>query len=474
MRAGRMGGIVGGVAMRVVLGVSHYAPAYMGGAEVLTEKVARWLVSRGHSVEVICVETIDAESHLSVQTENRDGVVVHRLGLKLAGTGEHLGLRYRDDALGEWLGHLFMRSRPDLFHSQSGYLLTASTLEAARRAGLPTVVTLHDSWFLCPRITLTRSNGERCVGVATPADCTWCLMAERRRYKLVELAAAKIGKPRQQGESDRGPLAWPLDPALRTRLEDRRVYLDAMLRGVDQILVLAPLTRQLLLERGFSPARLRLIPSGLDLSDWKGLPRAPTNGALRIGYLGQVAPHKGIHLLIRAFQQLATTARSPELHVHGEETRFPKYAKRLKQLAGDNPGIRFWGRYENASVEAILARLDVVVVPSTFFEVRPVVIMEAFAAGVPVIATRLPNMQYQVHDEVDGLLFAPGDVSDLARQLRRLTDEPDLVRRLGKNIRPVRTIDQEMAETESVYRVLLANKTARVSESVPALEGRRI
>jgi glycosyltransferase involved in cell wall biosynthesis len=456
------------------MGVSHYAPAYMGGAEVLTETVAKWLVSRGHSVEVICVETINAKSHLSVQTENRAGVVVHRLGLKLAGTGEHLGLRYRDDALGKWLGQLFLRSRPDLFHSQSSYLLTASTLEAARRAGLPTVVTRHDYWFHCPRITLTRSNGERCVGVATPADCTWCVMAERRRYKLVELAAVKVGRPRRQGEDDSGPLGWPLDANLRTRLLDRRVYLDSVLRGVDQILVLAPLTRDLLLERGFSPERLRLIPSGLDLSDWTGLARAPANGTLRIGYLGQVAPHKGVHLLIRAFQQLSPSAKSPELHVHGEETRFPEYSKRLKQLAGDNPRIRFWGRYENREVEAILSGLDVVVVPSTFFETRPVVIMEAFAAGVPVMASRLPNMQYQVRDEVDGLLFEPGDVNDLARQLQRLADDPDLLRRLGRSISPVRTVDQAMAETESVYRLLLANKAARSSASLPALEGSRI
>jgi glycosyltransferase involved in cell wall biosynthesis len=460
--------------MKVVLGASHYPPAHIGGAEVLTEQAARWLVSRGHSVEVVCVEAIDAQNHLSVQTENREGVLIHRLGLKLAGQGEHLGLRYRDDALGEWLGDFFKRSRPDVFHSQSCYLLTASTLEAARRAGLPTVVTLHDYWFLCPRITLLRSNGKRCVGLATPADCTWCLMGERRRYKLVEFAAMKIGKPRRQGNGETGPLRWPLDRRLWVTVADRRAYLDAMLRNVDQILIPAPLARELLLARGFSPEKLRLLPTGLDLGDWRVPPRMPAESALRIGYLGQVVPHKGVHLLIEAFRRLSTVAKPAELHIYGDETPSPSYAKKLRRLAADDPRIRFAGAYDNRDVESLLSRLDVVVVPSTCFEVRPLVIMEAFASGAPVVASRLPNLLYQVHDEVDGLLFTPGDVSDLAGKLQRLADQPDLVGRLGRNIRPVRTVDQAMAETEGVYRSLLANKTAPVSDSRAVLEGPRI
>jgi glycosyltransferase involved in cell wall biosynthesis len=466
-----MGRFIRSVALKIVLGASHYPPAHVGGAEVLTEQAARWLVARGHSVEVVCVEAIDAKVALSVQTENREGVLIHRLGLKLAGRGEHLGLRYRDDALGEWLSDFFIRSRPDFSHSQSCYLLTASTLEAARRAGLPTVVTLHDYWFLCPRITLLRSNGRRCVGMATPADCTWCLMGERRRYKLVELAAAKIRKPRLQGSSATGPLRWPLDRRLWKTVADRRAYLDAMLGEVDQILIPAPLALELLLARGFSPERLRLMPYGLDLGAWRGLPRVPADGALRIGYLGQVVPHKGVHLLIEAFRRLSTATRPAELRIHGDETASPQYAERLRRLAAGHPRIRFAGRYDNREVEGILSGLDVVVVPSTWFEVWPVVIMEAFAAGVPVVASRLPNLQDQVRDEVDGLLFTADDVSDLARQLQRLADEPDLVRRLGKNITPVRTVDQAMAETESVYRSLLANNTARASEGLALLEG---
>jgi glycosyltransferase involved in cell wall biosynthesis len=185
-------------------------------------------------------------------------------------------------------------------------------------------------------------------------------------------------------------------------------------------------------------------------------------------------PHKGVDLLIDAFRRLSTTARPVDLHIHGDETRSVQYAEKLRQLAAGHPRIRFAGRYDNHEVEGILSRIDVVVVPSIWFEVRPLVIMEAFAARVPVVAARLPNMEYQVRDGVDGLLFAPGDPNDLARQLQRLVDEPDLVRRLGKNVEPVRTVDQEMAETESIYRSVMTKPRATEAESRPALRGQPI
>lgn len=442
--------------MKIVMGVSHYPPTYAAGAELCTERAARWLVDRGHSVEIVCVERIDADQHLSVQRDVQDGVLVHRLGLKLVGMGEHLGLRYRDDALGDWFADYLTRAQPDLFHSQSCYLLTASTIDAARRVGVPTVATLHDYWFLCPRITLLRSNGERCLDPATVADCTWCLMAERRRYRLLGTAAATLGRPRRQGESRRGPFGWPLDDRLLGRLDDRRTYLRRMLQSVDQVIAVAPLIRDLLVADGLSPARVRLIPTGLDVNGWRGVPHTSSHGVLRIGYLGQIAPHKGIHVLVKAFRRLVPGRTVPELHIYGDRTRFPQYGARLEQLAAGHSRIRFHGGYDNRRVEAMLSQLDVIVVPSVWFETGPVVVMEAFAAGVPVVVSRLPNQQYRVRDEVDGLLFSPGDVDDLARQLQRLIDEPALLRRLAEGVAPVHTLEDEMVEIEALYRGVLA------------------
>ena len=67
-----------------------------------------------------------------------------------------------------WFEQHLRASRPDVMHVQSGYLLGAPALAAARRTGTPVVLTLHDYWFACPRVTLLHPSGEICSGPSGP------------------------------------------------------------------------------------------------------------------------------------------------------------------------------------------------------------------------------------------------------------------------------------------------------------------
>jgi glycosyltransferase involved in cell wall biosynthesis len=90
-------------------------------------------------------------------------------------------------------------------------------------------------------------------------------------------------------------------------------------------------------------------------------------------------------------------------------------------------------------------------VPSRWYENGPGVIFEAFAAGVPVVATDLGGMSEFVRHEENGLLFGLEDASGLARQLRRLIEEPGLLDRLRAGIGPVKTVQDNVDELEALY-----------------------
>jgi glycosyltransferase involved in cell wall biosynthesis len=130
----------------------------------------------------------------------------------------------------------------------------------------------------------------------------------------------------------------------------------------------------------------------------------------------------------------------------------------LRRLAQGEPAIIFEGRFDNAQISEVLQGIDVLVVPSQWYETGPLVTWEAFASGTPVVATDLPNMKYQVKHEVDGLLFAPDESGDLAHQLQRLLDAPELVEELASNIGPVKTHEEEMYEIVEVYQGALQNQ----------------
>jgi glycosyltransferase involved in cell wall biosynthesis len=204
-----------------------------------------------------------------------------------------------------------------------------------------------------------------------------------------------------------------------------------------------------------------IVPPGLDMES-AGEVGSTRSSCLRVGYLGQLAPHKGVDLLVEAFQRLETST-GPELHIHGDQTAFPEYVEKLRTIVGNDPRISFHGPYLNNNAADLLSDLDVLVVPSRCYEIGPLVILEAFAARVPVVASRLPNMEHRVRDEVDGLLFRPDDIGDLSRQLQRLLDDPTLLEKLSDGIAPVRRFEDEMSELESIYESVAHPATSPTS-----------
>jgi glycosyltransferase involved in cell wall biosynthesis len=98
-----------------------------------------------------------------------------------------------------------------------------------------------------------------------------------------------------------------------------------------------------------------------------------------------------------------------------------------------------------------LAQIDVLVVPSTWHENAPFVVLEARAAGLPVLASHFGGLVEVVDDEVDGELFAPGNATDLAQRLQRLLDEPERLARYRDAVQPPKSLQVAVNEFESVY-----------------------
>jgi glycosyltransferase involved in cell wall biosynthesis len=134
------------------------------------------------------------------------------------------------------------------------------------------------------------------------------------------------------------------------------------------------------------------------------------------------------------------------------------YGKRLRHLAADLPQICFRGTYARADSAQIYAGLDVLVVPSLWYDF-PLVMHEAFATQTPVIATNLGGMAETVTPGKDGLLFERGNVDDLAKQLQRIIEEPNLLQRLRAGTPRVKRIDEAVNELESIYHDLIERRT---------------
>jgi glycosyltransferase involved in cell wall biosynthesis len=438
--------------MKIVLPVHHFPPRYSAGAELYTFRLARWLQNHGHQVEVVCVEAIDrgGPDELQAVADSYEGIAVWRLAFNMAHARDYRW-SYDNPLLKEWFATYFQASRPDIVHCQAGYLIGSAPLDMAVAANIPTVLTLHDYWFLCPRITLQRGDGSLCAAIpADPAGCSWCMRLESRRYRLPDQLS--------RGLAGQAVQALALSTG-RQEIGDRRAHLLSALGMPDA--VIAP--SRFLAERFapfVAPERLHISRYGLDLQPFSELRRPAADTTLRIGFTGQIAPHKGVHLLVEAFRALHTRGRAVELHIYGGLDARPDYAARLRQLAGTDQRIHLHGRFENHRAAEILAGLDVAVVPSVWYENSPLAIMEAHAAGTPVVTAALGGMAELVRDGIDGLHFTPADSTDLARKLQRLLDEPQLLLSLRSGVTMPRAIDDEMHQVVALYQQLVPQLSA--------------
>src|SRR3569623_1410771 len=148
-------------------------------------------------------------------------------------------------------------------------------------------------------------------------------------------------------------------------------------------------------------------------------PRTTPAESWTLGCVALFRPRKGLEVLLQALAQLRTAGRQVRLRAVGSfET--PEYEYQIRSLADrlQLTGAIDWRGF-SSNVNAELERMDLFVLPSLFGEGLPMVILEAMAAGTPVIGTWVEGVPEAIRDGIDGVIASPGDAEDLARAISR-------------------------------------------------------
>lgn len=440
--------------MRVLIATHFFPPGHHGGTEAYTFGLAQALRQHGHSPFVICAEDWGTGPNWVPAPEDTvyAGIPVRRLRWNWRLAPRPFVSLYDNAEVERHFAGYVRQLEPDVVHVTSCYTLGARIIRASRQAGIPTLLTLTDFWFLCPRHTLLRGDGSLCEGPESAVGCLKCLSSGVRAYRAL---TAVLPSDVVAG----GLLAvsrWPwirLPRGLRGSVGDamaRLAFLRREFEHVDVALAPSQFLIDVFVRYGYPVRRFRLWPYGLDTSWLSSLRPREAEARPRVGYIGQIDPIKGVHLLVEAFQSLSGQV-SGELRIYGDLAKNPRYGEKLRGVARRNPDIRFMGPFERSQIADVLSELDIVAVPSVWYENAPVVITEAFAARKPVIATNLPGMGELVEHGVNGLLFERGDVSGLASAIRLLVGDSALRGRLRDGVKPVRTVEQEVKELSQLY-----------------------
>jgi len=271
--------------------------------------------------------------------------------------------------------------RPDLVHIHNFFpRLSPSIHVACRRACVPVVQTLHNFRLLCPAATMHSPQHGSC-NVCSHQLIPWPAIAHRcyRQNWLASLAVANM---------------LAIHRALGT-----------WNRCVDQFIALSESARNQFVAAGIAADKIAVKPN----FTWPdpGFGRGDGNFAL---FVGRLVEEKGIHTLLNAWKLLP---RQIHLKIIGNGP----LSSHVAQVAPTIPGIEWLGACNRGQVQNAMADATVLILPSTWHEGFPMVIAEAFAAGLPIVASRLGTMTEAIADQRTGMLFSPGSAAELAAKV---------------------------------------------------------
>jgi glycosyltransferase involved in cell wall biosynthesis len=377
--------------MKVLMLAQFYAPI-VGGEERMTESLAVALLRRGHDVAVATLRQVGQEPY-----EERDGVRVHRL----PGASQRLPWLFSDDgrrhappapdpATVVSLRRLLRRERPDVVHGHNWLSIAYLPLRRGDRAAY--LLTLHDYSLICANKRLMR-KGVPCSGPG-PLKCLSCAADQYGAAIGPPVAALTLISGQLQRHAVDLLLPVSREVALRCRLARGRTPYEVI--------------PNFLIDEAPGGSVM-----GRDAARLSGLPSGPF-----ILYVGDLAADKGVDVLLRAHERMRE--RVP-LVVIGRVVE--------PELLSDRADVMSLGMLSHETVLAAWARSTVGVVPSITGETFGLVALEAMAAGVPVVASRVGGLPEVVGES--GILVGPGDSGELSAALDRLLGDTALRERLA-------------------------------------------
>ena len=389
---------------------------------------------------------------------------------------------YRSPVMTDRIAHVLRAVQPDIVHVHNLLNLSFDLPAVARAHAVPVVATLHDYTLVCPSGGQRIHRAERHVcDVIDTERCVRCFR-ESPFYQQVSfgrLAAATRAPGRLQqvalamarwfpglaGRFARAVRrARPLTIATQD-IDERWAAAQRVFEEVDLFVAPSPSIAAEFQRLGIAVSKIRISDYG-----FVPLPRGARNGRhdahghhgtpgpLRIGYVGTLVWHKGAHVLLDAVRGLPTAAW--ELKIFGNPDVFPDYAGGLRTRAAGLP-VRFMGGFERERVADVYAQIDVLVVPSLWLENSPLVIHEAFMAGIPVVGARIGGIADLVDDGRTGLLYDPSSPAELEAALRRLIENPEHLKELAglaRTLPRVKSIAEDAQEWEAVYADVLRRR----------------
>jgi glycosyltransferase involved in cell wall biosynthesis len=449
--------------MKIVQVAHGFPQKSIGGVELHTYYLSKEL-SKEHEVFVFSREFDLTEKNLTLKKKSVEKIQVTTL-VNNIGYPANFEESYKNSAIDTIFREYLESVKPDIVHFQHLIGLSLNLPNIAKDMGIKTLISIHDFWFICPSIQLLTPHQEICdhtdknkrncyenyyyrnpkildhIIRYTPNSIK-NLIPDNAKKEIAGIIR-KILLKKNKSEKHAGI----------TDLEKRDAFFQKTFASADVIVFFAQFAKDIFEQNNFrSPNKIEVIHYGIFEPRIKKVEKKQSD-RLRFGYIGNILPHKGAHLLISAFNKISN--ENVDLKIYGDTNQDPAYSKKLRKMS-KNPHVQFCGKYFPESLPKIFSEIDIMVMPSIWLEMAPFVIIEALAAGVPVITANIGGMREIIQRQNGGILFNFRDEEDLCSKIKTVISNPEIINSLSEKIKPIKTIAEHASEMNDLYKKLLA------------------
>jgi len=393
--------------MRILKVIHGFPPDYMAGSEVYSYHLVKELLNQNIETFVFTRVENEFDEHYKVYNEVFEDINIQRINKPRR---DYLYQdKFYDVSIDKIFRDYLRKTDPDMVHFGHLSHLSTDLIKIVKEFNLPVVFTIHDFWLFCVKGQMINELGQICPGPSVE-NCTKC-----------------------------SPYVVEKDEVRRT-LKHMQEVVDL----IDVFVSPSNTLKDFFIAQGVHEDKIKYLKYGFNTEKISFKRKIfQQDSKINFGFMGRVIPTKGVKVLVDAFKRLPNESLSIYGSI-GVQKRF---------LETNN--IKFKGGYDNNTINAVLGDIDVLIVPSTWYENAPLVIQEAFLAGIPVITSNLGGMKELVIDQVTGFTFEAGDQDDLIRVIQQISEDPTILNNLQSCRESVIDIRDDIKELTEIYKGLI-------------------
>jgi glycosyltransferase involved in cell wall biosynthesis len=421
-----------------------YFPDSCGGTEIYVRQLALRLRDVG------CPSAIAAPGACAARYR-LDGLDVYRFSTDREGIGLAYGVP--DKVAADGFRAILEETRPAVVHLHARTAAVSECLvDLAHEAGARVAFTYHTPTVSCGRGTMMLFGATPCDGAIEAHRCTACVIEGQGAPKLVARLCAQA--PKSVGALSRVVGGAKLGTAVRIidLLRGSRDRFDRFITRVDHVVAVCEWVYRVLRQNGVPEWKMTLsrqgISNGQEFFSNHSI-RVPGD-PLMIGYFGRVDRTKGVDLLVNALAKLPGVSLRLDIFAVNQSIK-NRELDRIVELASRDSRISVHPALPPETVRTTMAAYDFVAIPSRWLETGPLVALEAFSAGTPVLGANLGGIAELVRHGIDGILVKPDDVAAWTGALREIAENRESVRKLRSNILPPRTMTSVADDMLALY-----------------------